>query len=356
MNKVLILSTARNYGGAEKSIEVIVKKLKKNFDVLVAVSNKKYREFFKKNEIKTFFLKSNKIFILYNAIILYKVVKNFNVIVANTNKDAFYLALISFFIDINNKNVLIYMRDHQWKYRKFIYKRMKNAKYILPSKALLDDELYIKKYISEKQFYIIGESVKISNISYKEGEYILLLANISKLKGIDLLLKAYVKSELKKENLKVLICGKVQDKIYFKNLLEFIRQNNIESVVKIKDFQEDEQVKILYENALFVVNSSISNYGGPETFGRTIIEAWSYKKPVIAFNVGGPKYIIDNAIDGFLVEEGNIFELADKIKLLAMNRFLCKKMGENGYVKVKEKYNVDFIYNKFLSCIYNKND
>ena len=125
---------------------------------------------------------------------------------------------------------------------------------------------------------------------------------------------------------------------------------------EIKDFQNDEQIKILYENSLMVINSSISQYGGPETFGRTIIEAWSYKKPVIAFNVGGPKYIIDNGINGFLVEEKNVKELAEKINLLSNNSNLCKIFGNNGYNKVCFEYTTEIIVKKLIKCLKEKID
>jgi glycosyltransferase involved in cell wall biosynthesis len=92
-----------------------------------------------------------------------------------------------------------------------------------------------------------------------------------------------------------------------------------------------------------VCNTSISDHGGPETFGRTIIEAWSYEKPVIAFSVGGPKFIIDNNINGLLINEGDILGLANAINTLNNNNneSLRKKLGESGRTKVKDEFLVD---------------
>ena len=107
----------------------------------------------------------------------------------------------------------------------------------------------------------------------------------------------------------------------------------------------------MYEEALFVVSSSISEFGGPETFGRTIIEAWSYKKAVISFNVGGPKYIIDDKVNGFLVEEKNTEEMARKMRCLYEHKDICQKMGEKGYLKVKSMYSIENLKNNIITCI-----
>lgn len=353
-NDMLIISAAKCYGGAEKSIELVIEKLKKKFNILVGVSNEEHKKNLLKEQVNIFDLKNSKLFIIYNIFILYFKVKKYDIIIANTNKDAFYLAILSIFLNLNKKDILIYIRDHQWKFRKYIFKSLKNVKYILPTETLLEDDNYIKKYVEKSQLYVIEECVELKDVPYKMGKYILILANISRLKGIDLLLKAYVESNVIRRNIKLIICGKVQDNIYFEELLMFITKNKLENFVEIRDFQNDIEKDILYKNSLMVINSSISEYGGPETFGRTIIEGWSYKKPVISFNVGGPKYIIDNGINGFLVEEKNIKELAEKISLLSNNENLCRSFGENGYNKVFLKYTVEIIIKKLLNCLEEK--
>ena len=139
----------------------------------------------------------------------------------------------------------------------------------------------------------------------------MLLANIARWKGIDYLLKAFSLSNLYKGNITVKICGKVVDEIYFKELQQFLNDNKLSKYVEFIPFQKD--TSTLYYNSLAVVNCSISEFGGPETFGRTIIEAWSYKKPVIAFACGGPKYIITNEKNGLLVPEKSVEKLSDSM-------------------------------------------
>lgn len=355
MKKYIILSNASNYGGGEKSIEILIESLAKKNLVIIFVENNIHEQALKKikGNIKVYsFMKGKGVFTtIYNLFLISKYIKEKNnIVISNTNKGAFYLAVLSFFIKFNDrKNILIYIRDYQWKYVRFIFNRLKKAKYIIPTKSLLESPKYTEG-INKNNIYVIDNATVVEhNISYKDGKYVLCLANISRWKGLNFLIEAYVSSNLYLNNVKLLICGKVQDEKFNEELYGLINKYNMERYIDIKSFQMDKEK--LYLEALFVVNSSIGEFGGPETFGRTIIEAWSYKKAVISFNVGGPKYIIDNNINGFLVEEKNIEEMAKKMRYLYDYKDICQKMGEEGYLKVKSKYNVETMKNKILSCI-----
>ncbi len=72
------------------------------------------------------------------------------------------------------------------------------------------------------------------------------------------------------------------------------------------------------------------------------------KKPVIAFDIGGPKEIIKNNFNGYLIEKGDINAFANKIKILNINKDVAKKMGENGYNLFLEKFNQETYVNAYL--------
>ena len=52
----------------------------------------------------------------------------------------------------------------------------------------------------------------------------------------------------------------------------------------------------------------------PEPFGRVIIEAMALHVPVVASNLGGPKEIIDDGVDGFLVDPKDTKLLVKRIE------------------------------------------
>jgi len=97
-----------------------------------------------------------------------------------------------------------------------------------------------------------------------------------------------------------------------------------------------------------VLVSSVSHSGGPETFGRTIIEAWAHKKPVIAFAAGAPAHLIAHEQDGLLVPEGDVAALADALVRLRSDSELCRRLGEAGYRKAMEKYEARAVTRRLL--------
>jgi len=77
----------------------------------------------------------------------------------------------------------------------------------------------------------------------------------------------------------------------------------------------------------------------PEPFGRTIIEAMSCGKVVVATNLGGPKEIIENGVDGFLVEP-KVDEICEVILQILSDDELYKKISFAAMNKVKEKFSL----------------
>jgi glycosyltransferase involved in cell wall biosynthesis len=74
-----------------------------------------------------------------------------------------------------------------------------------------------------------------------------------------------------------------------------------------------------------------------ESFGGVYTEAWMMKKPAIGGNIPAIREVIDEGVNGFLVEQ-NPSQIADKIIELLNNPALCTQMGEAGYQKVLEHY------------------
>lgn len=77
--------------------------------------------------------------------------------------------------------------------------------------------------------------------------------------------------------------------------------------------------------------------GEPEPFGGVIMEAMSLGLPVIGSNAGGTTEQIANAQNGYLFENKNVIDLADKIGLFLNDHSSLKLFGEYSRERV-EKY------------------
>ncbi len=84
-----------------------------------------------------------------------------------------------------------------------------------------------------------------------------------------------------------------------------------------------------------------------EGFGMVLIEAMACGLPCIAYDCpSGPRNIIKDGINGFLIKDGDVQKMAEKICFLIEHEDIRKKMGQAGYLNV-EKYNIDKIMNKW---------
>lgn len=94
----------------------------------------------------------------------------------------------------------------------------------------------------------------------------------------------------------------------------------------------------LYRNCLCVVITTVSHSGGPETFGRTIIEAWAHRRAVVAFSTGAPAHLIKHMEDGLLVREGDTAGLAAALHQLRSDRALRERLASNGHARWLASY------------------
>jgi glycosyltransferase involved in cell wall biosynthesis len=85
-----------------------------------------------------------------------------------------------------------------------------------------------------------------------------------------------------------------------------------------------------------------------ETFGMGPIEAMIVGCPTIfTKRTSGPE-IINDGIDGLLIDPDNIHEIANSIKRILTNRNQAIEMGKNGIKKVKENFDIKLIAEKHI--------
>lgn len=148
-------------------------------------------------------------------------------------------------------------------------------------------------------------------------------------------------------NLKIFIVGdSADDAENYRNILvEIVEQNDMRDAVVFTGYTQD--VASFYKIMDIMVHASIT----PEPFGLVITEAMSLGVPVIASSLGAPAEIIDNHIDGILVDPRNTLELANAITYLLENDEIRHEMGNKARIKVEKKYNSD-TYARNIESIY----
>lgn len=155
-------------------------------------------------------------------------------------------------------------------------------------------------------------------VSHKPREKLVFAAGrLTKAKGFDYLLKSWQLLEKDFPDWKLCIAGSGEEE---ERLLSMKRQMNLrllEFVGNVKD------IEAYYERAAFFVLPSRN-----EGFGMVLIEAMAYGIPVVSFSCkAGPKDIITDGEDGFLVSTGDYRSFADKMRCLMESQELREQMG-----------------------------
>jgi glycosyltransferase involved in cell wall biosynthesis len=169
---------------------------------------------------------------------------------------------------------------------------------------------------------------QVKNLTYNNN-IVLFAGRIVSYKGVDVLLKALSFVEA---NFEAWIIGEGS----YRNKCEYISKKlNLQNKVKFLGWIDNDNLHNFYSKATLVAVPSVC----AESHVMVGVEAMSYGRPVVAFDVGGISDWLENGETGFLVKLMDYRTFADKITLLLTNKSLAEEMGMNGYKKYLVKFN-----------------
>ncbi|HJT21780.1 MAG TPA: glycosyltransferase family 4 protein [Nitrospira sp.] len=111
-------------------------------------------------------------------------------------------------------------------------------------------------------------------------------------------------------------------------------------LIRISRFEETEKPSLYDAFDVFVLPSI------GESFGLAYLEAWLCGKPVIGAKIGSTQCVIEDGVDGLLVEPGCPEDVADKIITLLADREKRESLGRKGYVKTVGHYTWDRVVDR----------
>lgn len=184
----------------------------------------------------------------------------------------------------------------------------------------------------ELQRFDQGHSIR-PELSIGEDETVIaFIGQIKKIKGLDLFLRLARELSQKRPDTCFLIAGKCKNEpgAYTKEAL----LAEIGGHPRIRYLGRWQDVENLYHSADIVLVPSRWD----EPFGLVNIEAGACRKPVVATQVGGIPEIIDDGVNGFLVEREDFPALLDRVMRLVDDPALRRRMGEKGREKVEREF------------------
>ena len=90
----------------------------------------------------------------------------------------------------------------------------------------------------------------------------------------------------------------------------------------------------------------------PEGLSNVLLESCACGRPIITTNRSGCREVVDNDINGYVVEEKNSKDLIEKIELfLSKSIEERKQMGIAGRKKVEKEFDRQIVVDKYLAEI-----
>ena len=84
---------------------------------------------------------------------------------------------------------------------------------------------------------------------------------------------------------------------------------------------------------------------------RSVLEAMSMGRPIITTDVPGCRETVLNCENGFLVKVKSVEDLVRALKIFCLNPSLIEDMGASSHRLVKEKFEINFVTNQYMSHI-----
>lgn len=177
---------------------------------------------------------------------------------------------------------------------------------------------------------------KIEGFSELKNKKMIAVGRLVKEKGFENLIEI-VAPVLKKYNWTLDIFG---DGILKKTLADKIIENNIENHIFLRG--NTDNIKEKYKQATIYLCSSLT-----ESFSMTLLEAMACGLAVISYDCpNGPRELIDNEINGILVENQNKTLFLENLVNLVKNQNRIEELGKNAIEKAK-KFQGEIILDKW---------
>ena len=367
VKKITFLMLHLNYGGLEKQTVTLINELAKtnNFEIeILCVYNILGKSFYDiDNKVKIKYLIPNgpnrkeikehinnkKYFKLLNELL-----KGLNIVflkyylmkkaISKCSTDYIFSTRIEFSKLIKRTDTINISQEHSYidtdKYIKKVGNSFNNIDYlvVMTDKSKENYCRWITNYKTE--VVVIPNMIEKNDkyISNCESKKIISVGRLEDVKDFSLLIDIFyqIVKEHKNDGWTLDIIGSGSLKQELENKINVLKLKD--KINLIENISTDMVYKNLSESSIFVLTSK------SESFSLVLCEAMDVGLPAVSFNIdAGPREIINNNINGYLIENRQSKEMTIKILSLIDNCKLRKHMGNNAKQSVEKYYSINII-------------
>lgn len=221
------------------------------------------------------------------------------------------------------------------------------------AKRIIINSPYTKKHLAKfkkRNLYELNNPVSsaffdIDNNAEEKGR-ILFAGYICGEKGVMTILEAFNILKKTHSHLTLNLVGKIVDHNFYMKASGFIKDNKLEGCVNfLGQLNENDLMDEYRKASVFVFPSK------QDVAPLSVLQAMASSKAIVASDIGGIPYILDDGINGFLVNKDDSLALADKVSLFLKDEALAREFGSRAKEKVFRDCRIDVVTDR-LSEIY----
>lgn len=361
MHTLFIVSLEAGYGGAERSIEVVLQHLPEHLKVRIYAQAPEHLAELRRLGTQRGRLQivpvtgcttswGRKRLALRLAHDVWR--QRPRAVLLNTQVSAVVASMAARLLPDLGRICHLYVRDFLWRDLDLIFGRLRGAGVLVPSQAVLQRWGYLAPtHVAPwgpAPVHVMPCMVPLpSGHGGYEGPF-LHLATLNPWKGhMDLLQALHRLAQAQPQApVDIVSCGVVGNASLHRQVQAMVPALGLAERFRLAPYTPDPTP--LLRDCRAVLVPSVSHSGGPETFGRTVIEAWAFRKPVIAYATGAPAQMVRHGVDGLLVPEGDIAALADALWQLHQSPELCRRLGEAGHGRIAQEFEAGLVTRRLM--------
>jgi glycosyltransferase involved in cell wall biosynthesis len=176
----------------------------------------------------------------------------------------------------------------------------------------------------------------------KSPHIVACVANIRKVKGIDVLIRTAQRVCREFPDAVFVIAGSLYERAYSDEIQGMIRSLNLERSVKLLGFVENPIPLLKMSSAFCLLSRS-------EGFSNALLEAMACGVPSVVTRVGGNPEAIADGKNGFLVSVEDDAAAAEKLLTVLRDPAQAAKIGENGRISVQTRFTADVMIQRLIA-------
>lgn len=254
------------------------------------------------------------------------------------NPDKYFTDKIRLYLSQKADAVIFYWENGKEEVSR--YSKVSGHYFVAPNTLDTDKQTELKR-----KFEITGKEKIKSELGVKEKFHFVYVGRLLEDKQIDLLLKAFSHLEKDTAEIRLTIIGDGPEKSNLENLSRELKLKNIFFTGEITD--DELTGKWIFISDAFVM---------PGRLGLSVVHTFCFGTPVISqkkekhFHGEGIGYVKDG-VNGFLAEDENISELAERMKRIISDPELSDRLRTNAFYSSQNECSVESMINGINSAV-----